>query len=326
MTSPLRSLTLVLLCAWPAAAHPDPAAIGSGRGGLAPALEGRDAASPGRPEVDATIARAIGRARAGAHDEAVEALRAAVHRTSLRDAKARYFLARAYLERAKARQGADPRGAREDRAAALYHLRAVPDLARRSPYEEDASWAEHARAQLRARSRATPRLDQYAAGRHPWGYCGPTSLRMVLRLEGLTDPGADAVALGGAAPYTPGSGSDPARLAARATELGLTGAAFTSRGRLADVAASLGAGRPVMVAGEGPFSATLEGGGRKQRSYPAGHWLVAVGHEVDAEGRVTRIDLNDPDGGLRLSMTRAEFLRFFAPEGDGHVWMIRYTR
>lgn len=326
MTSPLRSLTLALLCAWPATAQPAPGAVGSGRGGLAPVIDGRDAASAGRPEVDATIATAIGRERAGAHDDAVEALRAVVNKTGLADAKARYFLARAYLGRAKARQATDPRGAREDRAAALYHLRAVPDLARRSPHEEDAGWAEHARTQLRARPRMTPRLDQYASGRYPWGYCAPTSLRMILRLEGLTDPGADAVALGGAAPYAPGSGSDPSRLAARAAELGLTGAAFTDRGRIADVTASLSAGRPVMVAGVGPFSATLEGGGRKQRSYPAGHWLVAVGHEVDAAGRVTRIHLNDPDGGLQLSMTRAEFLRFFAPEGDGHAWMIRYTR
>jgi hypothetical protein len=53
---------------------------------------------------------------------------------------------------------------------------------------------------------------------------------------------------------------------------------------------------------------------------------VAVGWEADAQGKLARVALNDPDGGRRLSMTRAEFLRFFAPEGDGAIWTIRYAR
>lgn len=173
--------------------------------------------------------------------------------------------------------------------------------------------------------RATPVLDQYASGSYPGGYCAPTSLRMVLRHEGLPDPGADAVALGGARPYRPGAGSDPSRLAARARELGLTGATFRSSGSLAAIGAAVDAGRSIPVGGVGPFSALREGGGVKARSYPAGHWLVVTRCGRDAQGRVEWISLNDPDGGLRVLMTRAEFLRFFSPEGDGHVWMIDYT-
>ena len=80
-----------------------------------------------------------------------------------------------------------------------------------------------------------------------------------------------------------------------------------------------------MVAGIGPFAASVDDGTRKERSYPQGHWLVAVGHKKDASGSMSKVVLNDPDGGHRLSMTRAEFLRFFSPEGDGHAWMVRHT-
>lgn len=385
-------LALLALAAVPARAQP---AIGTGRGGLAPAIEGRDAraathtvaagdtlwtiagrlgttveelrranrltsdvilpgdvlAVPGavaaptgpvgaapapprldgapgtsRAEVDAAIALAIGRERVGQHDEAVAALQAAALRTGFADPKARYFLARSHLERARARAAADPAGARADRAAAAAHLRAVPSLAATTGRAEDRGWAAAATSHLRARARSTPVLDQRASGRYPWGYCGIAALRMVLRLEGLADPGADAVALRGAAPYIPGAGSDPSRLAARARELGLSGASFRNATRLADITTSVDGGRPVLVGGIGPFSARLDGGGTKARTYPAGHWLVVTGWEPDARGQPARLQLNDPDGGHRLTMTRAEFLRFFAPQGDGSIWAIRYSR
>ncbi len=213
---------------------------------------------------------------------------------------------------------------REDDRLALLHLNEAAERAKGSTHAEDAEWGRHARERLIERSRRAPVLDQYDSGSYPWGYCAPTSLRMALRLEGLADPGADAVALEGAAPYTPGSGSSGALVAVRARELGLTDARFSTTGSLTDVAESIGRGKPVLVGGDGWFAATLASGGRKERSYPAGHWLLATGVERDEKGSVSRITLNDPDGGHRLTMTRAEFEAFFG--GAGSVYLVRYDR
>jgi hypothetical protein len=270
-------------------------------------------------EVDSTIASAVTRERQGNLEAAIDMLTALVAGQGREDAKAHYFLARVLHHAAAKATGAEAADLRRRSAEAL---RQVPPLAKGSPHGEDARWADTAAEQLRRRSRATPLLNQYGGGSYPHGYCAPTSLRMLLRLEGLADPGPDAVALRGARPYSPGAGSDGFALARRARELGLAGTTFTKGGSLAQVVASIDAGRPAAVAGVGPYAATLATGGRKARSYGAGHWLVAVDYRRAADGTVESVTLNDPDGGQRVTMTRADFLRFFAP--DGKIWTLTY--
>jgi hypothetical protein len=244
-------------------------------------------------------------------------------RANMSDPKAHYFMARAYRLEAKLLATSDPEKAAEDRSLELEHLRDVTALAAKSTIPEDKQWAAAAAQELAARAAATPVLDQYASGgSYPYGYCAETSLRMVLRLEGLADPGPDAVALEGAAPYIPGEGSDGALLAERARELGLTGATYTNQGTLGAIAASIATGRPVMVAGDGPFTATISDGTVKSRSYPDGHWLVVTGVSRDAAGNVTSVALDDPDGGYRETMKVADFTAFFG--ADGTIWDVSY--
>jgi hypothetical protein len=275
-----------------------------------------------RPQVDAAIRQALRHEAEGRTTDAVAVMRSVVQQVAFRDGKARYFLARFYEKRRAELQAAGNRAAaREHQQLVLLHLRGARDLPHAAA---DAEWARQARARLLARARSTPLMSQYAeGGRYPSGYCGPTALRMVLRLEGLHDPGADAVALRGARPYEPGTGSWGARLGQRARELGLTGATFTTTGRLAEVVRSLEDGRPVLMSGSGAFSARFEDGTARARSYGSGHYLVAVGFERDANGNLSRLVLNDPDTGRRLSMTVAAARRFF--RGDGGIWMVTYT-
>jgi len=170
---------------------------------------------------------------------------------------------------------------------------------------------------------STPLLNQHASGSYPGGYCAITSLRMVMLEEGMKDPGADTVALQGARPYIPGTGSDPSLLASRARELGLSSASFKNTGGLSDMKAMLDAGKPVMIGGEGTFQGTFEDGETYNRTYrSSGHWMVAVGYETDSAGNITSVILNDPDTGERLTSSKSQFLNFFAP--DGNIWMITY--
>lgn len=173
------------------------------------------------------------------------------------------------------------------------------------------------------RALATPVLRQHDSGSYPGGYCATTALRMALRLEGLPDPGADSVALGGSHPYSPGSGSSGSLLAARARELGLSDASYTTGGTLDDVKAELARGHAVPIGGEGRFVGTYaDGSGRIwDHSYRGGgHWMLAVGY--DAANR--RFIVNDPDRGARMFVDESAFARFFTPDGPGTAWMISY--
>lgn len=279
-----------------------------------------------RSSVDGAIRVALGFERGCNLPRAIEVMRAAVQRSQLRDAKGRYFLARFYASRSvELGRVGDLRGAREHEAQALFHLRGARDLGRqRAPLAEP--WATHAQARLHQRVRRTPLLDQHReGGRYPWGYCGPTSIRMVLRLERLTDPGADATALRGARPYQPGTGSWLYRLADRAAELGLVNARDTMTGSIAQIVAQIDEGRPVMLSGEGPFRARFESdGAARVRDYSDGHYLVVVGYERGADGQVSGLVLNDSDTGRRLKMTVADARRFF--RGDGSMRMVVYGR
>lgn len=191
-----------------------------------------------------------------------------------------------------------------------------------------------------AGSMSTPLLDQNTAGgSYPGGYCAIAALRMVLRREGLKDPGADAIALthvpGYGQPYAPGQGSSGAILAQRAQQLGLKGASFTTTDNMDNITASIEAGRPVMVGGIGAFDGKFESahqsarygsfsaGEHQRRRYDgSGHWVLAVGVRKDGSGRVTDVIVNDPDTGGRMTMSRADFEEFVGHNGD--MWTIRY--
>lgn len=278
--------------------------------------------TPGsRADVDATIRQALREEQAGRTVAALDLMRAVVQRSAFKDGKARYFCARFYSKRwQELKATGDRQAAREAEAMAALHLRAARDL---GADPADAEWARQALARLHERARRTPLLNQWReGGRYPHGYCGPTALRMVLRLEALSDPGADAVALRGARPYQPGIGSWGDRLGRRARELGLPGASFTTTGRLSDVVRSIDDGRPVLMSGDGWFSARFEDGTPRARTYTAGHYLVAVGYEEGADGQVKTLVLNDSDTGRRLQMDVAAVRRFF--RRDGAMWMVTY--
>ena len=322
-------LALVLLLgSSPRALFAQDSASGSTPTGIAPVLE-QVASGNGvnltseRQGVDDAIRAAMVLEGQGNVAGALDDLRAAVQQTNFTDAKARYFLAREYRLEASQLATSDPTKAAEDTRMELYHLRGTVADAATSTFAEDKGWSSAAADQLAAHSSSTPLLDQdTAGGTYPWAYCGITSLRMVLQLENLPDPGADAVALQGAAPYTPGAGSDGGKLAVRAQQLGLTGAQFSETAGLSDIAASVANGRPVMVAGEGPYSAVEADGTVHARSYDDGHWLVVVGVQRDASGQVTQVIVNNPDGGTRETMTVDAFHTFFG--ADGSVWDVTY--
>jgi LysM repeat protein/uncharacterized protein YvpB len=172
------------------------------------------------------------------------------------------------------------------------------------------------------RAMSTPVLNQHTSGSYPGGYCAITALRMTLRLEGKKDPGADSVALGGSRPYSPGNGSSGSLLAARAIELGLPNATYTTTGSLADIKAQLAKGHAVPIGGEGRFVGTYtDGRGTWDHSYRGGgHWMAVVGHDP-ATGNFI---VNDPDRGARFSVTESDFRRFFTPDGPSSAWMISY--
>lgn len=301
LRAPAHTLALCLLLAAPALAQP---------------------VAPGsRADVDATIRSALKAEEEGRTALGLDLMRAAVQRSAFKDAKARYFCARLYSRRwQELKATGDRAAAREHEAMALLHLRAARDL---GADPADAEWARHAAERLRERARRTPLLDQWdEGGSYPYGYCGPTALRMVLRLEGLADPGADAVALRGARPYEPGVGSWGDRLGRRARELGLPGATFTTTGRVADVTRSIDDGRPVLMSGDGWFSARFEDGTPRARTYAAGHYLAAVGYELGADGQVRALVLNDSDTGRRLVMDVSAARRFFGR--DGALWLVTY--
>lgn len=281
---------------------------------------------PGTDTTDARVREALVLAQQGRNAEALRVLQQQVRATGMKDAKARYFLAKQYEKMARA---GGPE-AEHYRAQALAHLRAAARLGADPTNPANAQFAAEARARLHQHALQTPILNQHAAGgTYPAAYCGPTSLRMVLQQEGLADPGADGVALhdvpGLGPAYTPGNGSSGEILAARARELGLTGASFTTGGETQTITRSLDDGRPVMVSGIGTFNGTAADG--SPVSYTTGgHWMTVVGYTQRPDGSVDHYIVNDPNTGLRTNVTPADFNSFFSPEGAGHIYMITYTR
>jgi len=308
----------------PSVSAASPATTGSI--GIAKALDGNvKDPSAIRAQVNDVIRQTLALENEGQLDQALAQLQAEVRSTNFQDLKARYFLAKAYELEARKLATSDPAQSAQDERMALLHLRAVLDLSHSSTLAEDKAWTEDARKILDARSASTPSLDQNTqGGSYPWGYCGVTALRDVLHMEGLDDPGPDAVALQGAHPYIPGSGSDGTLLAERAQQLGLGGATFTTQGDLTSILASVDRGRPVILAGSGPFTATISDGTIKSRSYPDGHYLVVTGSVRDANGKLTGIQLDDPDGGHKETMTVDAFHAFFGD--DGTIWDVIYSR
>jgi Peptidase_C39 like family len=115
----------------------------------------------------------------------------------------------------------------------------------------------------------TPTMCQYTAGgASPASYCGMTALRMLLRYEGLADPGADKVAVLGLdvngeeveSAYLNGEASGSG-MAATGRALGLEGAQFTATGKQDQIVRSLDAGQPVCVAGKGQEVGVFVGDG-----------------------------------------------------------------
>ncbi len=313
----MRQTVLILALATTAWAG-DPVPDGApGALGFIRALDGEHGTT-GRAEVDRTIREALVLEHEGKTDVALEKLQEVVRATSFKDVKARYFLASAYRLEADRVRAKDPKKADEYDRLYLEHLRAALDHAPAA----DVAVKKAARAKLEERARATPLLDQYDSGTYPSGYCGPTALRMLLRREQLNDPGADAVALEGAHPYTHGSGSSLELLAERARELGLAGATATRSGSLDEVGTSVDHGRPVLVDGSGSYSAVRADGTRHARDYSEGHYLVVTGVDRDATGKITAVHLNNPDGGARETMTPGAFADFFGSAGQ--VSMMTY--
>jgi hypothetical protein len=169
-----------------------------------------------------------------------------------------------------------------------------------------------------------PLMNQHQeGGSYPGGYCAITALRMTLRLEGLDDPGPDAVALERAHPYHQGEGSSGALLAERACELGLAGASFTTSGSLDDVKSALASGHAVPIGGDGPFTGTNQDGSDPwEHNYGgSGHWMLAVGYEAETG----RFIVNDPDTGRRLWVSEDDFRQFFSGDTDGNIYMLSYS-
>lgn len=175
------------------------------------------------------------------------------------------------------------------------------------------------------RARSTPILNQHTGGgKYPGSYCMTTALRMVLRLEGVHDPGADIVALRGARPFISAKvGSDIGLLARRARELGLSSATYTQgRGKLVDIVRMIDAGRAVVAGGVGLFVGKRPDGTEWRHSYKGGHYVVVVGYERGPDGRVKRLVVNDPDRGARFTMEVRQALTWM--RGDGWIRMLTY--
>lgn len=196
-------------------------------------------------------------------------------------------------------------------------------------------------------------------GDNPGGYCAIASLRMLLGVEGLDDPGANAIASGSfskrdgktwvAGAYT-GEGSDIVQLGEQATAQGLSGVSATRQGNTSDVLAALDGGTPVVAGGKGQFTGTyvedtknrkpgevkdVKRGETYSHVYPElGHYMV-VSHydsrplnkgEIPKEGQlvhngqlVTRFQVCDPDTGTRMYVTPADFETFFQKDGDKYL-------
>lgn len=156
-------------------------------------------------------------------------------------------------------------------------------------------------------------------GRTPIGarICGIASLAMLAKHLGLvqtwTAQDTKKYIEGPQAIYIPNQGTDHAKLARAATQLGFP-SRWQAGGNLSTMKAQLDRGKPVIILGRGMLSQigtmngsgfTAGGGGKSWR----GHFLMVVGYtpgprqnerERAASGGQTIFQVNDPDRGIRV--------------------------
>ncbi|MFZ9886691.1 MAG: peptidoglycan-binding protein, partial [Myxococcota bacterium] len=179
----------------------------------------------------------------------------------------------------------------------------------------------------------TPRIDQHRLN-HPrnFGFCGVASAMMTLGEAGKM-PSLSAASLREAASemYIPGSGSSGAGMARYLTNRGLP-SRFTQGGRTADLVSALQAGRPVPVGVDSfggrvvgmdtpssKFGGLQPGSSYQHRYGPSGHWVTVTGFE-GPPSNPSRYTVNDPNTGLTVSLSRAEFDRHAAASKG--LWMV----
>jgi uncharacterized protein YvpB len=143
-----------------------------------------------------------------------------------------------------------------------------------------------------------PILSQYSIGaRVPSGFCGPTSLKMVL---GYYNINRDINYLGdkdvgGATPvYIPGAGAGHQGMLDMLKHCGLKGSYMTHGKSISWLREQTRSGRPVIVSVKGDYGAGF---------VTSGHILVVSG--VTDDGRVI---LNDSAGGKRRIVSGSQFL------------------
>lgn len=179
----------------------------------------------------------------------------------------------------------------------------------------------------------TPRIDQHRLN-HPrnFGFCGVASALMTLGEAGKM-PSLSAASLREAASamYIPGSGSSGAGMARYLSNRGLP-SRFTQGGRTAELVSALQAGRPVPVGVDSfggrvvdmdspsrMFGGLQTGSSYQHRYGPAGHWVTVTGFE-GPPSNPTRYTVNDPNTGVTVSVSRAEFDRHAAASKG--LWMV----
>jgi len=140
-------------------------------------------------------------------------------------------------------------------------------------------------------------------GKYPQGYCGPTSLQMILDYFGI-EVSRDYLALtdlGEGKMYRKGVGSRYAPMLEMARHLGFGKAEMVFSKSIAEIKKRLKDGRPVIVSMKGNLRYVT--GGRNRRT--SGHIVVVSG--VDPNGNIV---LLDPAGrGSRALMKSKDFLR-----------------
>ena len=140
-------------------------------------------------------------------------------------------------------------------------------------------------------------------GKHPKGYCGPTSLQMILDYFGV-EVSRDYLALtdlGEGKMYRKGVGSQYAPMLEMARHLGFEKAEMVFSKSIAEIKNRLKDGRPVIVSMKGSLRYLT--GGRNRRT--SGHIVVVSG--IDSNGNIV---LLDPAGkGSRALMKPKDFLR-----------------
>lgn len=154
-----------------------------------------------------------------------------------------------------------------------------------------------------------PLYDQYDIGaQYPNGYCGPTSMKMVLEFHGI-EKDINDLALSDVGPntptYTPGNGSSHGGLLEMLRHSGLNGAEMAYGRDMAWLKEQTDAGNPCIVSVSGDYGAGFT---------TAGHILVVSG--ITEDGRVI---LNDSVRGTRRIVPGATFNRAWTQGSGGRM-------